>query len=60
MPGRAVTTLARESANARFWYVSEEKLEPRLGERFREPGAEREQPLAIARDVVSAFAGVGS
>ena len=41
----------RESANARFWYVSEEKLEPRLGERFREPGAEREQPLAIARDI---------
>lgn len=36
---------------ARFWYVSEEKLEPRLGERFSEPGAEREQPLAIARDV---------
>jgi hypothetical protein len=37
-------------ANARFWYVSAEKLEPRLGERFEEPGAEREQPLAIARD----------
>lgn len=37
----------------RFWYVSEEKLEPRLGDRFREAGAEREQPLAIARDVVA-------
>ncbi len=36
---------------ARFWYVSEEKLEPRLGERFDEPGAEREHPLAIARDI---------
>lgn len=34
---------------ARFWYVSEEKLEPRLGERFGEDGAEREQPLCIAR-----------
>ena len=33
---------------ARFWYVSEEKLEPRLGERFLEDGAELEQPLAIA------------
>lgn len=32
---------------SRFWYVSEEKLEPRLGERFDEPGAELEQPLAI-------------
>ncbi len=38
-------------ANARFWYVSEEKLEPRLGERQFEVGAELEQPLAIARDV---------
>ncbi len=36
---------------ARFWYVSEEKLEPRLGERFEEPGMEREQPLAVAREV---------
>jgi hypothetical protein len=34
---------------ARFWYVSGEKLEPRLGDRFREEGAEREQPLGIAR-----------
>ena len=33
----------------RFWYVSEEKLEPRLGDRFAEPGADREQPLDIAR-----------
>lgn len=39
------------AANARFWYVSQEKLEPRLGERFSEDGAELEQPLAIARDV---------
>ncbi len=38
-------------AQARFWYVSEEKLEPRLGERREEPGADRELPLAIARDV---------
>lgn len=35
---------------ARAWYVSEEKLEPRLGERFEEPVAEYEQPLAPARD----------
>ena len=38
-------------AQARFWYVSEEKLEPQLGERNEEPGADREQPLGIARDV---------
>ena len=34
-----------------FWYVSEEKLEPRLGERRREPGAERELRLGIGREV---------
>lgn len=39
---------ARENST-RFWYVSEEKLEPRLGERFEESGSEREQPLDIGR-----------
>lgn len=38
-------------ASARFWYVSEEKLEPRLGERGCDDGADLEQPLAVARDV---------
>lgn len=33
----------------RFWYVSEEKLEPRLGDRFAEEGAERELPHDIAK-----------
>lgn len=41
---------------ARAWYVSEEKLEPRLGERFEEPIAEYEQPLSPGRDVALAFA----
>jgi hypothetical protein len=41
------------AANARFWYVSAEKLEPRLGQRFEEDGSEREQPLATARDAVA-------
>ncbi|MGR3812510.1 MAG: hypothetical protein ACU0AU_00310 [Cognatishimia activa] len=40
---------------ARAWYVSEEKLEPRLGERFQEPIADYEQPLAPARDAVAAL-----
>ncbi|WP_299378195.1 hypothetical protein [uncultured Kiloniella sp.] len=34
-----------------FWYVSEEKLEPRLGDRFDEAGAELELPHDIARQV---------
>ena len=46
---------ARE-AQARFWYVSEEKLEPRLGERFEEPGGALEQPLGIARDIAALHA----
>jgi len=45
------TDYDRAAATARFWYVSEEKLEPRLGERRTEPGAEREQPFATGRDV---------
>jgi hypothetical protein len=44
------------SEQARFWYVSEAKLEPRLGERAEEQGAELEQPLAIARDVAALHA----
>jgi len=45
--------LGDRTARARFWYTSEEKLEPRLGERFHEPGMECEQPLAVARDIVA-------
>jgi len=45
------TDFALPAAQARFWYVSEEKLEPRLGERWQETGADKEQPLAIGRDV---------
>ena len=40
---------SQPEAAARFWYVSEEKLEPRLGDRLSDDGAEREQPLCIAR-----------
>jgi tetratricopeptide (TPR) repeat protein len=38
-----------------FWYVSEEKLEPRLGERYNEPGAEVEQPLGIGKIVYELY-----
>ena len=44
-----------QAACARAWYVSEEKLEPRLGERFQEPIADYEQPLAPARDAAVAL-----
>ena len=39
-----------ELADARAWYVSEEKLEPRLGERHDEPIGDYEQPLQPGRD----------
>ena len=41
---------------ARFWYTSAEKLEPRVGERFHEPGAEYELPLAIGYAVKRLYA----
>jgi len=40
------------AAQARVWYVSEEKLEPRLGERFEEDIEAYEQALAPARDAM--------
>ncbi len=38
-------------ANHYFWYVSEEKSEPRLGRLGIDDGAEKQQPLVIARRV---------
>jgi len=43
---------ADKAACARAWYVSEEKLEPRLGERFDEPIEDYQQPLSPARDAM--------
>ena len=40
-----------QSHSARFWYYSQAKLEPRLGERYEESGSDLEEPLAIGRDV---------
>ncbi len=42
---------AQPEEEAQFWYVSEEKLEPRLGNRHAEPGGELESPLDVARRV---------
>ncbi len=35
----------------KFWFISKNKEEPRIADRFSERGSELEQPLAIARDV---------
>ena len=34
-----------------FWFISKNKEEPRIANRYEETGAELEQPLAIARDI---------
>ena len=46
---------ASRAAIARVWYVSQEKLEPRLGERFEEPIEPYEQPLAPGRDASALY-----
>lgn len=38
-----------------FWYVSEAKLEPRLGRRFEEDGADQEMPFDIPHQIQSAL-----
>lgn len=38
-----------------FWYVSAAKQEPRLGNRFEEPGADLESPLDIGRRIKTLY-----
>ncbi len=40
-----------QESNQKFWFISKNKEEPRLANRFEENGADLEQPLAIARDI---------
>ena len=42
---------SKKENNQNFWFISKNKEEPRLADRFMENGSELEQPLAIARDV---------
>ena len=42
---------SQKENNHNFWFISKNKEEPRLGERFELSGSELEQPLAIARDI---------
>ncbi len=48
----AMTFNTREKKNnARFWYASEDKEEPRFGWRYLEPGAEKEMRIGIAQEI---------
>ena len=42
---------SKKENNLNFWFISKNKEEPRIANRFDEVGAELEQPLAIARDI---------
>ena len=41
----------KKENNKKFWFISKNKEEPRLADRFEEQGSDLEQPLAIARDI---------
>ena len=41
--------------NENFWFISKNKEEPRLANRFKDNGSELEQPLAIARDICQLY-----
>ncbi len=41
----------KEKNYKKFWFISKNKEEPRIADRFEEKGSDLEQPLAIARDI---------
>jgi len=41
----------KKENNLNFWFISKNKEEPRLANRFDEDGSDLEQPLAIGRDI---------
>ena len=42
---------SKKDNNKKFWFISKNKEEPRLADRYEEKGSKLEQPLAIARDI---------
>jgi hypothetical protein len=42
---------SKNENNQNFWFISKNKEEPRMADRFEEKGSDLEQPLAIARDI---------
>jgi len=45
----------KKESISHFWFISKNKEEPRVANRYEEEGSELEQPLAIARDIASLF-----
>ena len=50
-PNVLIINFDKKENYKKFWFISKNKEEPRLADRFKEHGADLEQPLAIARDV---------
>ena len=42
---------SKKENNQNFWFISKNKLEPRVANRYIEEGSNLEEPLAIARDI---------
>ena len=50
-PNILTINFEKKENNRNFWFISKNKEEPRLADRFEEQGSHLEQPLAIARDI---------
>ena len=50
-PNILTINFEKKENNKNFWFISKNKEEPRLADRFEEQGSHLEQPLAIARDI---------
>ena len=50
----------KKESNENFWFISKNKEEPRIANRYNEKGSELEQPLAIARDIKRLYERISS
>ena len=48
----------KDENNQNFWFISKNKEEPRIGDRYIDEGSDLEQPLAIARDIYKLYEAV--
>ena len=50
----------KDENNQNFWFISKNKEEPRIGDRYIDEGSDLEQPLAIARDINKLYEAVST
>ena len=50
-PNILIIDFEKKGNHKKFWFISKNKEEPRIADRFEEQGSNLEQPLAIARDI---------